>query len=44
MRSQSETIDFSTPCNLITSFTYNLSNLSTRSVIFIGKKIMDFVT
>jgi hypothetical protein len=38
MRWRYETIDTSIPCNLTTSFTYILTNLSTEFVIFICKK------
>jgi hypothetical protein len=42
--SRSDTIDKGTPCSLTTSFTYNLANLSTGSVIFMGKNRADFVS
>ena len=38
MRLRYETIDTGIPCNLTTSFTYSLTNLSTEFAIFIGKK------
>lgn len=37
------TIDIGIPCNLTTSFTYSLANLSTESIIFIGKKRANLV-
>jgi len=42
--SQSDTIDMGTPCSLITSFTYNFANLSTGSVILMGKNRADLVS
>lgn len=41
--SWSDTIDIGTPCNVITSLTFNFTNLFTRFVIFIGKNKVTFV-
>jgi hypothetical protein len=42
--SRSDIIDTSTPGSLITLFTYNFVSLSTKSIIFIGKNKVDFVS
>jgi len=42
--SRSDTIDTGTPWSLITSFTYNLANLSMKYVIYMGKNKVKFVT
>jgi len=44
LRSRSNTIHIGTPWSLITSFTYNLANLSTKYVIYMGKNKVEFVT
>jgi len=42
--SRSDIIETGTPWSMITSSTYNFTNLSTESVIFIGKNKADFVS